>query len=181
MQPEDRDPIKDRQSIREVIRENEAEWSLKAKRQYREAYTNLISYNTDYLRSWIKRNKKRIVKNVLKNKQTMHGRKSYNKSYRLRWFCDCYYKDYLRYKKKFDESQGRSTCDCCNNKPQMECRQERNHKYDQASIDNYLSEIFDCKVTTSFTRVSITAYDVSGFVFDYKTKHYDYFEISIPL
>jgi hypothetical protein len=180
MQPEDQDPIKDRQSIREVIRENETEWSLKAKRQYRQAYTDLLNYNTNYLEGWIKRNKNRIIKNVLNNKQTMHGRKCYNKSYRLRWFADCYYKDYLRYKKKFDESRGRS-CDCCNRKPLIESREERNHTYDQTSIDAYLSEIFDCQVTSSFTRVSITAYEAGAFSSDYRTKHYDYFKISIPL
>jgi hypothetical protein len=108
MQPKDQDPLKPQRSFHDIIRDNEerrvleeerrvleeerrvleakrrkAEWALEAERRYYQAIDELINHNTDYVRRWIKRNKKRIIRDVIENNQSKYGQGGYNRKYRL--------------------------------------------------------------------------------------------------
>lgn len=117
--------------------------NLDNKTKLEKAYINLVNYNTTYLIKWINKNKKRIIKDIIKNNQTNYSGGGYSKSYRLWCFQRMYFDDATKLYKK------------CG-KPSEYCHLEydyyNQHNYNESIINEHVKNITGCIVTTGFAR-----------------------------
>jgi hypothetical protein len=159
--------------ILEQIRENRRKQIEEANKRLQQARNQMIQHNTDYLKKWIERNQKQIIKDALNDQEARDGYK-YRKRYRLRWYDDRYYQDYLTSKIR---SRGYYP-----SLPKYE--DDRDHQFDEQVIDDYLKEIFggSTRFDSSFFRVNRTTYYNNMFAGSGKVVgYYDYFEISMQI
>ena len=127
--------------LKNIIKSN----NLDNKTKLEKAYIKLVNYNTTYLIKWINRNKKRIIKDIIKNNQTNYSGEGYSKTYRLWCFQRMYFADANKlYKKcgKPGEYYNLEYNYCYNH-----------HCYNHNIISEHLKNITGCIGTITFTRI----------------------------